>query len=185
MRVIFNLKLEINYCTHSDIKLTHKKEPDYWQPVLNKTSKWLMARCQLRCAGSCRPPAFLSSCLLVPPALQTRIYTALQQVARQWRDFNLINSRPQGDDRLCTRCLEEYGVHQFANYHLTLIALASGKWDEVNIRYDDQAIANSKKYETRGNSVDRTTLTSRFCVSLFRLAPPPRRLALPPFWPRS
>ena len=144
-----------------------------------------MARCQLRCAGSCRPPAFLSSCLLVPPALQTRIYTALQEVARQWRDFNLINSRPQGEDSLCTRCLEEYGVHQFANYHLTLIALASGKWDEVNIRYDDQAIANSKKYETRGNSVDRTTLTSRFCVSLFRLAPPPRRLALPPFWPRS
>ena len=129
------------------------------------------------------PPAFLSSCLLVPPALQTRIYTALQQVARQWRDFNLINSRPQGEDSLCTRCLEEYGVHQFANYHLTLIALASGKWDEVNIRYDDQAIANSKKYETRGNSVDRTTLTSRFCVSFS--SPPPRRLALPPFWPRS
>ena len=70
------------------------------------------------------PPAFLSSCLLVPPALQTRIYTALQQVARQWRDFNLINSRPQGEDSLCTRCLEEYGVHQFANYHPTLIALA-------------------------------------------------------------
>ena len=175
--------MEIYYCTHSDIKLTHKEAPDYWQPVLNKTSKWLMARCQLRCAGSCRPPAFLSSCLLVPPALQTRIYTALQEVARQWRDFNLINSRPQGEDSLCTRCLEEYGVHQFANYHLTLIALASGKWDEVNIRYDDQAIANSKKYETRGNSVDRTTLTSRFCVSLS--SPPPRRLALPPFWPRS
>ena len=29
------------------------------------------------------PPAHLPSCLLVPPALQTRIYTALQEVARQ------------------------------------------------------------------------------------------------------
>ena len=169
------------------MKLRHKEESDYWQPVLNKTSKWLMARCQLRCL--LLPPtcllAFLSSCLLVPPALQTRIYTALQEVARQWRDFNLINSQPQGDDSLCTRCLEEYGVHQFANYHLTLIALASGKWDEVNIRCDDQAIANSKKYETRGDSVDRITLTSWLCVSLFMPAPPPCRLALPPFWPRS
>ena len=84
LRVIFNLmykrwKLTIAHIQISGgIRLLSARAEQDEQVVDGKMSvempRLLPPTCLL---------AFLPSCLLVPPALQTRIYTALQEVARQ------------------------------------------------------------------------------------------------------
>ena len=78
LRVIFNLmykrwKLTIAHIQISGgIRLLAARAEQDEQVVDGKMSVEMPA-----------PAAHLPSCLLVPPALQTRIYTALQEVARQ------------------------------------------------------------------------------------------------------